>query len=926
MKIYSDVQSCVHFAGLQNSPFINVVCRMQAQRKTSSCWKFFTKLSTTSARCNECNRKLNCHTTANLKRHLAKTHPELYSALVVVENEKSTIVIKTIEAPCKLEDMSIPEAMLDEKSNASSSSSSCNDDEKFFTVVNAHARKSPTWQYFTSIDEKTASCNICLRKLEYGSTISNLKRHLQIKHIADYKRLVNGEDPVIRTDKSGATEETITFIKGDMVDTSPPKTRASRSRSNIWNYFKKVSNKAAICGLCDRKLSFGASPTNLRRHLRMKHPEEYEELEAERTNQETLKREKKTRNTSSNSSTINFRTRGAKVWQHFQRKDDKVALCYICNKKIYWGCAIGNLKRHIKLIHPNQFSTLTNRTSPRNSRDLKMESDNDNDLDNDVDDVQENGEDHAAEDIPVESDQVPNLPNPKSSKNTDNSNSINLAQADNILMKMIIKHFQDYSVVEEREFSNFVKSLNPSYKLPSKETIANVIMPDMYEDCLFKTQLLVKGCKKFCMTVDSWTNKYKTDFICVTIHFLDSNFNILSVVLKCLPTDINVPENTETELRRILNDWNILEENIVLAVTSNSNIRSVFTSINWSHFDCFAHTINSIVENVFRRDWMIKLVNKSRYIVNYIRGCEMALEKLKECQRNSGANLKLSKDLHNCWMSTFCMLQRFVELEDAVKYALAETQTDVSSLTSSEWHIIRQLIKMLKPLENVISTIKYESYFIASLVIPMVNGMRTLYNNYSTKQLFNNQMLDVLHSIIWSISEHFSDVENCDALTIATFLDPRFKYFAFSNDNTFSRTKHDVIKLLSNSSDSNNVGHENNSPVAEEDEESSIWSSFDKSVSTRISMNEQSRASIEVQRYIEDGLLNRNEDPLKWWRTNKIVYPKLSVLAQDRLCVVASSIQCDRLFTKTGSNTMDNRHRLSLGKTEMFVFLNANYK
>lgn len=900
---------------------------MQTQRRSSSCWRFFTKLGITSAQCNECKRTLNCHTTANLKRHLAKTHPHSYTAFEIVENEKSSNVTLITEVPKKSEDMNISDAMLDEKSNSSSSSSStCNDDEKFFTVVNAQARKSTTWQYFTSIDEKTACCNICNRKLEYGSTISNLKRHLQIKHIADYNRLINGEEPIIRsTDRVGVKQETITFMKDR--STSPPKTRASRKRSNVWNYFKKVSNKSATCNLCDRKLSFGASPTNLKRHLKMKHPEDYIELEAQRNTQDTAK-EKKTRNTSANSATIDFRTRGAKVWKHFQRKDDKVALCYLCHKKIYWGCAIGNLKRHMKLIHPKEFSTLTNRTSPRNTRDVKMESDNDNDLDNnDDDDIQENGDgDLEADNITVDADQLPDVQNTQSSKNTENPNSINLAQADNILMKMIIKHFQDYSVVEEREFSNFVKSLNPSYKLPSKEAIANVIMPDMYEDCLFKTQILVKGCKKFCMTVDSWTNKYKTDFICVTIHFLDSSFNLLSVVLKCLPTDINIPENTETELRRILNDWNILEENIVLAVASNSNIRSVFTSINWNHFDCFAFTINSILENVFRRDWIIKLVNKSRHIVNYIRGCEMALEKLKEYQRNSGVDLKLSKDLHNCCMSTLFMLQRFIELEEAVKYALAETQTDVLPLTTTEWQTIHQLIKMLKPLECVISTIKHESYFIASLVIPMVNGMRTLYNNYSTKQIFNNSMLDVLHSIIWSISEHFNNIENSNALTIATFLDPRFKYFAFSNDNIFNRTKLDIIKLLSNHLDSNNVGHESSNHKEEEDDESSIWSSFDKTVSTRVSTSEQSRASIEVQRYIEDGLLSRNEDPLKWWRTNKIVFPKLSTLVQDRLCVVASSIPCDRLFTKTGSNTIDNRHRLGLGKTEMFVFLNANYK
>lgn len=69
----------------------------------------------------------------------------------------------------------------------------------------------------------------------------------------------------------------------------------------------------------------------------------------------------------------------------------------------------------------------------------------------------------------------------------------------------------------------------------------------------------------------------------------------------------------------------------------------------------------------------------------------------------------------------------------------------------------------------------------------------------------------------------------------------------------------------------------------------------------------------------------RIEDPLVWWNIHKVTYPHLALVAQERLCCLASSVPCERLFSKAGQ-VISERSRLSENKTKMLLFLHFNMK
>jgi hypothetical protein len=66
--------------------------------------------------------------------------------------------------------------------------------------------------------------------------------------------------------------------------------------------------------------------------------------------------------------------------------------------------------------------------------------------------------------------------------------------------------------------------------------------------------------------------------------------------------------------------------------------------------------------------------------------------------------------------------------------------------------------------------------------------------------------------------------------------------------------------------------------------------------------------------------------PLEWWRDNQQHYPLLSKLARIYLCVPATSVPSERLFSCAGDLVTAQRSLLSGENVDMLIFLKKNMK
>ena len=54
----------------------------------------------------------------------------------------------------------------------------------------------------------------------------------------------------------------------------------------------------------------------------------------------------------------------------------------------------------------------------------------------------------------------------------------------------------------------------------------------------------------------------------------------------------------------------------------------------------------------------------------------------------------------------------------------------------------------------------------------------------------------------------------------------------------------------------------------------------------------------------------RSADPLSWWKNKASVYPRLTKVMTERLCIVATSVPSERVFSKTGQIITERRNRI----------------
>ncbi|KAG8224474.1 hypothetical protein J437_LFUL003197 [Ladona fulva] len=93
---------------------------------------------------------------------------------------------------------------------------------------------------------------------------------------------------------------------------------------------------------------------------------------------------------------------------------------------------------------------------------------------------------------------------------------------------------------------------------------------------------------------------------------------------------------------------------------------------------------------------------------------------------------------------------------------------------------------------------------------------------------------------------------------------------------------------------------------------SKIWEKFDSFVAG-VQQNREVRSggSVQVNKYVDEPILRRNSGPLKWWGARKTFYHELCDLARRALCIVASSVPSERIFSKAGQIVTDRRNKLA---------------
>ncbi|KAK7162496.1 hypothetical protein R3I93_006724 [Phoxinus phoxinus] len=327
-------------------------------------------------------------------------------------------------------------------------------------------------------------------------------------------------------------------------------------------------------------------------------------------------------------------------------------------------------------------------------------------------------------------------------------------------------------------------------------------------------------------------------------------------------------------------------------------------------------------------------VDKVKAAVEYFHMSTVGAEKLKSTQRQMGMpELRPEQDCPTRWNSTFYMLKRFLESKDAIISTLAIVSAPVDPLTQEEWEVVEEVCRVLEPFEQVTVEISGESYVTASKMILLCKGLqRITANRQREANVTTGQVIELMDTLCSSMDRKFHKMEYNHVLSETAALDPRFKKLAFSDARAIDEALQRITSAAGRDSPSSQTPGQQEAEGAEGAEApavvpqtSAVWMLFDeKATGNAARRNPSADAIMEVRSYLEEPLLQRSADPLSWWKNKASIYPRLTKVMTGRLCIVATSVPSERVFSKTGQIITERRNRISPSKVRQLAFLNAN--
>lgn len=667
------------------------------------------------------------------------------------------------------------------------------------------------------------------------------------------------------------------------------------------------------------------------------------------------------------------RARISGVWHYFEvdSEEQKIAKCAVCQSKISFKATVSNLNKHLKNKH---LITITphittqpeitqqqplNSSKPTNTQDFST-------IPLTVQPSTSAATDPQAE-LPSRSTEQTNskASNPRPIINPVQQtikifSSIKKISAkqrkenDDALMMLFSKSFLPFSIVEDDYFKKFVEKLNPAYQLPSRKHVSKTLLDAEYLSCVNQVKENLVQVDSLCLTIDCWTSRAQEGYLAATAHYINQEFELETSLLQCYTlTGPHTAVNLSRELNDIVNEWK-LDKKIRLVVSDNApNVQNCIKELQLKNFGCFAHTINLIAKNSLNLPDVELFLTKLRAIVSHFRRSNTAIEKLLKYQLNNNVSQpkKMIIDVATRWNSTFYMLERALLLKEALISTLAildsSSSSSLENLTADEWKMCKDLCTVLKPLEQVTVQISGEKYLTGSLVIVFNRLLVNVYSNkISDDGTLHSSAVDVSKRILRGIKSRLNNIEMSGTFSVATFLDPRYKTAFFLDKVAAESAKkkvtdmavYEINKEWATATSTTTTTTPPTAPMTATTLSDTgtlaqskpydfidIWEDMD--VQTVQTLESPLAIAIaEVERYLNNTILPRNMNPNDWWRKNGFLYPNLTKLFKKHCCVLATSVPCERIFSKTGELISDRRTRLTSDKVKKIMFLYMNKK
>ncbi len=153
--------------------------------------------------------------------------------------------------------------------------------------------------------------------------------------------------------------------------------------------------------------------------------------------------------------------------------------------------------------------------------------------------------------------------------------------------------------------------------------------------------------------------------------------------------------------------------------TDNAEVMKLTASLlKFSWFGCFPHTLNLVIKDGFKNDYLQELIDMIRAIASHFNRSAKACDALKNLQKSKKLKLlRLIRDTDTRWSSTLAMLTRFLEIEQLLYQVVKDLKIRQLNWPSvSQIEELKMIVEILEPFQVLTTMISSETNVTASSV------------------------------------------------------------------------------------------------------------------------------------------------------------------------------------------------------------------
>jgi hypothetical protein len=167
--------------------------------------------------------------------------------------------------------------------------------------------------------------------------------------------------------------------------------------------------------------------------------------------------------------------------------------------------------------------------------------------------------------------------NSNKSLKIDSNSPISQSEFDDLLLKcLIVKCNMPLSIVENRDFLEFVSRIWPGAVI-SRETAASAKLPELEQKIKANFVNEIEKTNHISLKIDFWSDKTKKNFLAATAHYISAD-NCFKNFLLSLKNVTKECFNTQSWLIQVLNEYKIKDKIYTITTNNVRNMTSAFSS------------------------------------------------------------------------------------------------------------------------------------------------------------------------------------------------------------------------------------------------------------------------------------------------------------------------------------------------------------